>query len=497
MFVLCIMGPLTNQIQNTMKEGVKKGNTEQTSYDVVVVGAGSGGLTSAVGFKNIGKSVLLIEREHMGGECTNTGCIPSKALLHHAKNYHKAKLTAGDTQTLETYRNSVFSEIRSTIDGILEHETPDVFKEKGIDVVMGEAIFTGVNTVSVNDTEYSFKKSVIATGSSPRMTDIPGLQDSHLLTNQNVFEQDAIPENLLVIGSGPIGMELGQAFAMLGSNVTIATIDTRFARLEDELISPIIEKEFTDLGVTILKSAYTNKIENGTAHIDIKDGDVITETKQVAFDKVLLAIGRVPNIPQGLDTAGIEFTKHGVTTNNHHQTTNKNIFAVGDVALRLKFTHTADDAARHVVKKVLLPFVRAEHKKEVPKVTFTLPAVAAVGMSFDDAVSKYGENKVVKITASYKENDRAITDKSTENGLAVLVVKKVSGKILGANIIGQSSGEILSFFTLAIEHNITLWKINKLIFPYPTISLIIKKLSDKFLAYQLGNLKSDLINYLK
>ncbi len=467
-------------------------------YDVIVVGAGSGGLTSAVGFKNIGKSVLLVEREHMGGECTNTGCIPSKSLLHHAKSYHKAKKLSGDTPELKTYRINILSQVQAKINDILAHETPEQFKNMGIDVVMGEAMFTSEKSITVQDQEYTFDTSVIATGSSPRMVDVPGLQEQDLLTNQNVFTQEKLPEKLLVIGSGPIGMELGQAFAMLGSNVTIATIDHRFAKLEDEDISPIIEKEFTDLGVNIIKRAYISKIKDGVASFDIKDSEnTIVSSTEVPFDKVLLAIGRAPNMPQGLDVAKIEHTKYGVTTNKHHQTSNKNIFAVGDVSLKLKFTHTADDAARHVVKKVLLPFTKSDRTKQVPKVTFTQPEIAAVGMSWEQAIENYGVNQVVKLSVPYSKNDRAITDEATENGLAVVIAKKLSGKVIGANIIGQSSGEIISFFTLAMEHNISLWKVNKIIFPYPTVSLIIKKISDEFLSYQLRNIKSDLANYFK
>jgi len=467
-------------------------------YDVVVVGAGSGGLTSAVGFKNIGKSVLLIEKEHMGGECTNTGCIPSKSLLHHAKAFHKAKKLSGNTKELETYRTNVLSRVQSKIDNILEHETPEVFEKMGIDLVMGEAVFTGAKELTVNEEVYTFDNSVIATGSSPRELVVSGLNQVDILTNQNVFTQESIPEKLLVIGSGPIGMELGQAFAMLGSKVTIATIDHRFARLEDEDISPIIEKEFTDLGVYIIKRAFIKEVQNKVAHFEIKDDtDSVTGSEEVSFDKVLVAIGRVPNIPQGLDNAGITYNKYGIETNKHHRTTNKNVYAVGDISLKLKFTHTADDAARHVVKKVLIPLTQATRDKQVPKVTFTEPEIAAVGMSWNQAVEAYGENKVVKLSVPYAKNDRAITDEATETGLAIVVAKKLSGKVLGANIIGQSSGEILSFFTLAMEHNISLWKINKIIFPYPTISLIIKKLSDEFLSYQLKNIKSDITNYFK
>jgi len=467
------------------------------SYDVIVIGAGSGGLTAAVGFKNIGKSVLLIEREHMGGECTNTGCIPSKALLHHAKRYYEAKQAGGASLQLETYRLSVLQKVREKIQEILAHETPEQFTDMGIDVVLGEAVFTGSNTISVADTIYTFKKSVIATGSSPRTIEIDGIDTQDILTNQNVFDQETIPEKLLVIGAGPIGMELGQAFAMLGSSVTIVEKNERFAGLEDHLISPIIEKEFVDMGITILKQAECKKVSNKTALVDITKNDSAIETKEVSFNKILIAVGRVPNIPQGLDAAGIKSDEYGITTNNHHRTSNNDVYAVGDVSLRLKFTHTADDAARHVVKKELLKIIPSEKNKQVPKVTYTKPAIAAVGISYADAIETYGKNKVIKISVPYSKNDRAFTDNATEDGLALVITKKISGKILGVNIIGQSSGEILSFFTLAMENNISLWKINKIIFPYPTISGIIKKISDEFLSYQLGNLKSDIINYFK
>ena len=463
-------------------------------YDVVVVGAGSGGLTSAIGFKNIGKSVLLVEREHMGGECTNTGCIPSKALLHRATDYHTALSVGGKTPETDAFRDETFKYIQDTIDGILAHETVEQFEEKGIDVVMGEAKFTSPSSMRVGDREYSFDTSVIATGSSPRMIDIDGLDEEYILTNQNVFTQDSIPKKLLVIGSGPIGMELGQAFAMLGSNVTIATRDDRFARLEDPSISEVIEKRFKDLGINIILNSSVTSVSGNTATVAVEDKE-----QAVEFDKVLVAIGRVPNIPEGLDLANVKTTKHGIEINKHFQTSNKNIFAVGDVSLRLKFTHTADDAARHVVKRSLLKVLplTSQTSREVPKVTYTRPSIAAVGLSYDKAVEKYGEHKILKLEAPYSENDRAITDGATEYGHAVVIVKKLSGKILGANIIGQSSGEILSLFTLAIEDGISMWRLNKLIYPYPTISLIIKKISDKFLSYQLGHIKQDVLNYFK
>jgi len=463
-------------------------------YDVVVVGAGSGGLTAAVGFKNIGKSVLLIEREHMGGECTNTGCIPSKTLLHRATHYSNAIALSGENEQTKQYKTETLNHVRKIIGNILEHETPEKFEKEGIDVVFGEAIYTSPSTLRVGKIDYEFGKSVIATGSSPRMIDIPGLDSEHVLTNQNVFLLEKIPEKLLIIGSGPIGMELGQAFAMLGTSVTIVTRDKRFAALEDPKISELLEKRFEDQNIQIIVDSEVTSVSKNAAHISSQGKKV-----SVDFDKVLIAIGRVPNIPEGLKSAGVQITSHGVETDKHHRTTNKNIFAVGDVALQFKFTHTADDAARHVVKRSLLKVfpLSSQQSRAIPKVTYTRPSIATVGLSYTDAVKKYGEHKIIRVEASYEQNDRAITDGATEYGHAIVVAKKISGRIVGAHIIGQSSGEIISLFTLAIEDRISMWRLNKLIYPYPTISLIIKKLTDNFMSYQLSNIPSDIFSYFK
>lgn len=466
-------------------------------YDVVVIGAGSAGLTSAVGFKNIGKSVLLIEKEHMGGECTNTGCIPSKSLLYHAKNYYKSHSLSGGTEQLETYRQNVLSFVQKKIQDILDHETPEVFQEMGIDVIMGEAEFLSPDSLKVQEDTYTFSKAVIATGSSPRMIEISGLEEQDILTNQNVFSQEKLPEKLLVIGSGPIGMELGQAFAMLGTHVSIATIDSTFgSRMEPE-VALILQKESEKLGIEILTNAHVKSVSGNTATIEIrKDSEEVLKTITKEFDKVIVAIGRVPNLPQGLTEAGVSYTDHGVDIDRHYRTTNKNIFAVGDVSLRNKFTHTADDVARHIVKKSLIPFTLPKTKL-VPKVTFTKPEAASVGLSWKQAVEEYSESSLVRLSVPFSKNDRALTDEATESGHIVVIAKKLTGQIVGAHIVGQSAGEILSFFTLAMSRRISLWKINNLIFPYPTISLIIKKVSDEFLAYQLRNIKPDIYAVLK
>lgn len=461
-------------------------------YDIVVIGAGSGGLTAAVGFSKVGKKVLLVEREHMGGECTNSGCIPSKALLHHAKEYHRATKIAGKTTTGETYRSQAFTYVRNTIDTILAEETPETFKNLGIDVVMGEAVFKTTCSITVGETEYGYKTAIIATGSSPRMIEIEGLKEEHILTNQNIFALDDVPAKLLIIGGGPIGMEMAQAFAMLGSKVTIAERGSQFAGLEDEAIRPVLQAAFEKLGITIETSAAIQKVTGTTAHFTQMDGDTVARDYTVDFDKVLVAIGRVPNLLQGLAAAGIKADAQCIMVDSQHRTSNKYVYAVGDVAQRLKFTHTADDSARQVVARVMSRgLLRANNRKAVPKVTYITPEVAQVGMSWSDAIQKYTEDRLMRIEVSFEQNDRAKTTNEVA-GKLIVIVRRLNGAVLGAHIVGPTAGEIISLFTLAIDEKISMWKLQKLIYAYPTYSLLVKKAADQFVGRQLAELKTDI-----
>jgi pyruvate/2-oxoglutarate dehydrogenase complex dihydrolipoamide dehydrogenase (E3) component/uncharacterized membrane protein YdjX (TVP38/TMEM64 family) len=466
-------------------------------YDVIVIGAGSGGLTAAVGFSKVGKKVLLIEREHMGGECTNSGCVPSKALLHIAREYNHAAVVTGGVAKSAAFRSSALTYVRNTINKFLVHETPETFQKLGIEVIMGEAIFNTPNSVLVGETEYHFQTAIISTGSSPRMVVIDGLETSDILTNQNIFNLETIPEKTLIIGAGPIGLEIGQALAMLGSQVTIAAIDNEFAKLEDEAIRPILKTAFENLGIKILLNAFITKVENKTAIFDIKSGSEITHQEAVDFDKVLIAIGRVPNIPQGLTAANIKFDNHCVQVDSQYRTSNKNVYAVGDVSQRFKFTHTADDTSRQVIMHVVSRgILRVNKRKAIPKVTYTTPEVAQVGLSWTEAKNKYQEERLMRIEVPFSQNDRAITESNT-NGVLVVIARRLNGVILGAHITGPTAGEIIALFTLAIDEKISLWKLQKLIFAYPTYSLIVKKAADQFVGRQLVDLKNDIVRVIK
>lgn len=463
----------------------------ELKYDVVVIGAGSGGLTSAVGLSKIGKKVLLVERDHIGGECTNSGCIPSKAFLHHAKSYHAAVTISGENGHTENYRREAFNYVRTKIQETLQYETPEHFKKMGIDVMQGDASFIGPRSIKVNNQTVTFKRVIIATGSSPRMIEIPGLNPAKTLTNQNLFTLESIPARIVIVGAGPIGLEMGQALALLGSAVTILDNGPLFAKLEDEAIQPIVKASFEALGITILHNAHLHHIEGTKAYIT--HSDMATEV-EVVFDKILLAIGRTANIPLGLKTAGIKATAQGITVNASYQTTNKRVYALGDVADAMKFTHVADAVARGVVTYIATKGLVRYKATAIPKVTYTQPELAQVGLSQAEAETQFGPHNIHRIEVPYSQNDRARTD-SAELGVMVVIVKRLSGKILGAHIAGERAGELIAVFTLAIDQNISLWKLRRTIYAYPTYALLIKKAGDTFFAVQISTIKKDLRNY--
>lgn len=460
----------------------------QKTYDVIVIGAGSGGLTAAVGCRKIGKSVLLVEREKIGGECTNSGCIPSKALLYHAKTYHQAVAIAGISTKSEVFRADAFAYVKRKVTEILALETPTHFSDQGIDVVLGEAVFTNKNTVSVNQTSYSFKTAVIATGSSPRLLAIPGLTPEVTLTNQNLFNLDDVPPRTLIVGAGPTGMEMGQALALLGSQVTILDNGSSFARLDDSAIQSIIRKSFINLGISILQNATIERIENNVAEVKHTDKKV---PAKIGFDKILIAIGRVPNIPNGLREAGITSTESGISVTRNYQTANRLVYALGDVADRLKFTHVADDVARQVVTRIATRGLIGIKNKAVPKVTYTEPELAQVGLSQSEALQRFKKNEIHRIEVPFSESDRARTDNTS--GVLIVIVRRLSGEILGAHIAGPRAGELIAIFTLAIDNKISLWKLRRTIYAYPTYAQIIKKAGDYFFAIQISTLKQDVL----
>ncbi len=463
-------------------------------FDIIVIGAGSGGLTASIGLAKAGKSVLLIEKDKIGGDCTNSGCVPSKALIHQSEY---AKSIKTNTYLLKDVIKNALPKVRDTIQSFLKEESPENIEALGVKVIFGDAQFVDKYHVKVGNESYCAKYIIISTGSSPRTLDIPGIEYANAHTSDSIFNLDNIPGRLLVIGSGPIGMELGQAFARLGSNVTIASIDNALGRLEEPEVAKELEDQFNKDGITFIGNAYIKEFtKDGEAIFEIKKEDKIINTIKIPNDAVLISIGRIANTQINLEKAGVKYTKYGITTNRKYRTNINHIFAIGDVTDRLKFTHVADDAARNVIKQILIPLPIFTKIRVVPKVTYTDPELAQVGLSYKQAIKDYGENSIIKIVVPFaKIVDRSRIDGT--GGVLVIIAKRLSGRILGGHIAHARGGDMLAFLTLAIKSRQSMWKLNNMIFPYPSYSQVFKKASDQFLTETIKTIKVDILNLFK
>lgn len=451
-------------------------------FDVIVIGAGSGGLTSGLGLAGVGKKVLLIEKHKMGGDCTNYGCIPSKSLIKYGKEASLLKKYGYDFSDKESTK--AMEGTRMKVEEILGHESPEVLMKKysTLKVVKGEAKFLDRKTVEVNGVLYTGRKIIIATGSEPRVIKIKGLKDEDLLTNKSVFDLKNIPKNLLIVGGGVIACELGEAFANLGSKVKLVVRGNHILKGFEPEISKNVLENLQKKGVKVLLESSIELIEGNEA---------IIAGKKHSFDKVLMAVGRVVNT-EGLqlEKAGVKFDKHGIKVDRKNRTSAKGIYALGDVASPVKLTHNADHQGRNVVKDILIPFYNPK-KKALPKVVFMENEIAAIGMGYDEALAKYSESEIFKIELDLNRVDRSLTDET--NGKLILVLKGLRGKILGANIYGPRAGEMIGMIGLAIDNKINLHKLSSSIYAYPTYSRIFKKAGDDFLRL----LASEWKNYLK
>jgi len=470
----------------------------KNKFDIIVIGAGSGGLTSAVGAAKAGKKVLLVEKDQLGGECTNAGCVPSKALIHRANQYAIAKKVSGDSEELEKFRQTSLDYVRDTVTKFKAEETPEAFEDIGMTVIHGQAVFKDKRSVIVNDQIYYYKNAIIATGSSPRTINLPGLTDEDTLTNQNLFKLNSIPEQLLIIGAGGIGLEMAYAFSVLGSQVTLVTREPALASRFEPPIQEVVNQHFTKLGIKIITEADLNRVENKVAHFN-HIGEVEKEVATASYDKVLLAIGRVPNLPDGLTAAGIKFKDGvGIFVNHSQRTSNGRVYAVGDVTEGDdRLTHVADARARGVVTRLVTHrLLRPTRSSVVPRVLYTKPEIAQVGITGTVVEQTYNPKQIRRIVVPLETNDRAKTDGETK-GVLVVVVKRLSGTILGAEIMAPTAGDLVALFSLAIENGLSLWRLGRVIYAYPTYSLLLKKAGDIFLAKQLASLKKDLLNWFK
>lgn len=465
-------------------------------YDVIVIGGGSAGLTAAAVIGELGKKVALIEREKIGGDCTWTGCIPSKALLKVAKVAHSVRSASKYGITVNdpiVDMKIVKDRIHHSINTVYQHETPEVTANRGIEVISGDAKFIDKNTIQVDEQLLRAKKIIIATGGRAAIPPIPGLDTVSYKTNATIFDNEQLPEHLLIMGAGPIGMEIGQAYARLGAKVTIIG-DEVMARDEPEAVE-VLRKIFSVEGIEIIESLVTS--------VEDLDGNIILKLKngqKVCGDMLLLAVGRTPNIETlDLDKAGVKYSKQGIAVNAHLQTNVATIYAIGDVTTGPKFTHYAGFQGAVAGRNVLLPFAKSNgHEAVLPWVTFTDPEVAHVGLTEAEAKKQYGE-AVKTFIFPMAIGDRSVVEDDTE-GLIKLVYRGRSD-LLGATVVAARAGEMIIEYELIIKKKISLRSIVGVMHPYPTYSDLVQKslsklLVKELLASKIGQLAKKAVSYL-
>jgi len=439
-------------------------------YNMVVIGAGTAGLVAAAGAAGLGAKVALIERKLMGGDCLNVGCVPSKTIIKSSRAAHDIKeakrFGIKNTGEVEVDFGEVMKRLRKVRAEISPNDSAKKFRDThGVDVYMGDALFTGPDRIEVDGKALEFKYAVIATGARAVAPPIEGLKKAGYLTNETVFNLTELPGTLVVIGGGPIGSELSQAFRRLGSEVHIIEMNDQFLNREDRDAAEILEGSLKRDGVNIHLSSSVSKVEvkDGKKLVHVKNGD---SEEVIEADEILVGAGRAPNVEYlGLEEAGVEYDRNGVKVDDRMRTTNKRIFAAGDVAMKYKFTHTADFAARIVIQNALFKGRKKLSSLVVPWTTYTDPEIAHVGMYEHEAKEKGIEVDTYK--KDFADVDRAIAEGETE-GFVKIHTKKGTGEILGATIVASHAGEMISEITTAMVGGVGLGTIASAIHPYPT-----------------------------
>ncbi len=461
-----------------MPDSSDRARKGEGTYNVVVIGGGTAGLVTAAGTAGLGGRVALVEQNRMGGECLNSGCVPSKALIASARLIDKirhAQEWGLDPQTPAFRFDAIFERMRRLREEVGVRDSEERFEGLGIDVFRGRAAFVSAHEVRVGDTSLKAQNFVIASGSRPTIPAIEGLDRIRYYTNESIFDELAArPERLVIAGGGPIACELGQVFAQLGVRVTIVQKPEQILEREDADASDLVRRRLEKDGVTILTGReIRTAAPNGNA-IRLTVG---SDARDLDCDALLVAAGRTPNTQGlGLEQAGVAFSGSGVTVNEYLQTTQPHVYAAGDVAGPYRFTHVADHQARTIVRNILLPWARAKWATVVPTCTYTSPELARAGLNEREAKALgVGYDA---FTARFEEVDRAVLDGAV-TGFARVLTAKGKDRILGVTIVGERAGDLLPEFVLAMQNEIGLTKIAQTVHLYPTLSEIARKVADE------------------
>jgi pyruvate/2-oxoglutarate dehydrogenase complex dihydrolipoamide dehydrogenase (E3) component len=441
--------------------------TPEGRYNLVVIGAGTAGLVTAAAAAGLGGRVALVERHLMGGDCLNVGCVPSKALLRSARAAAGAR-RAGDlgvtTGPVEVDFAAVMARMRALRASIAPVDSAARFRDLGVDVFLGEARFASDREVEVGGVRLPFARAVIATGARAAVPPIDGLEAAGYLTNDTVFELTSLPARLTVIGGGPIGCELAQAFARFGAQVTLIEAAPRILGKEDPDAAALVTRALERDGVRVLAGTSVTRVD--------ADRTVVAGDHRVAGDAILVAVGRRPNTDGlGLEALGVEVGPTGVVVDDRLRTGNRRIYAAGDVCSPYQFTHAADEMARLVIRNALFFGRGRASSLLIPRVTFTDPEVAAVGVTGGSGVDTFDK--------PLDEVDRSIVDGDTE-GFIRIHVRAGSDTVVGATLVGVHAGELIGELVLAMRHELGLGAIAATVHPYPTVALALRQTADQW-----------------
>ena len=450
-------------------------------YDMISIGAGTAGLVSSGGAAMLGAKSALIERHLMGGDCLVTGCVPSKTLIksaHVAYQATKAHEFGVDVDGVKVDFGKVMERLRRVRADMAHHDGAQRLHDMGVDVLFGNAKFTGPNTIDLDGKEVKFRRAMICAGGRPFVPDIPGLREN-CLTSESFFELTELPKHFMVIGGGPIGCELAHAMRRLGSEVTILQRGQKIMDKDDPEAGSIILDVFKEEGIDVRFGAELQKVEprDSRLHCVVKyqDGE-----REIAVDKIMVATGRVPNVESlDLEAAGVEYHRRGITVDKYHRTTNKKIFAAGDICSPFQFTHAAYAQAEFATLNALMPWpYRLNAKDRVMSwVTYTDPEVAHAGIPYSEIEKNKSSLDTYELPV--KDNDRAQTE-SEHRGFCRIHCKKGTDKIIAATIVCENAGEMIAEMSLAITNGMRLRHIQNSVHAYPTRAEIIRNTSTEW-----------------
>ena len=436
--------------------------TSSISADLCIIGAGSAGLSVAAGAAQLGRNVVLIEKGEMGGDCLNTGCVPSKALIAAGARAHAMRNAATfGVANVEPQVDfaAVMDHVQSVIDAIAPIDSQERFEGLGATVLREHATFTGPRQLKAGPHIVNAKHFVIATGSKPFVPPIDGLNETPYFTNETIFQNRTRPSHLIVIGGGPIGVEMAQAHRRLGAEVTVIEGAHILNKDDPELVA-VIREQLLREGIAVLENAMVETVSRTNAGVEVKAGG-----KTVSGSHLLIAVGRKATVDGlNLEAADVAYDDRGVKVDNRLRTSNKRVYAIGDVAGGRQFTHVAGYHASILVRNILFKMPSRNNEHQAPWVTYSDPELAHIGLTESEANQKHGDVKVARW--SFEENDRAQAERDTRGLVKVVTDKK--GAVLGASIAGRGAGDLIQPWALALSNNLKIKAFTSYIAPYPT-----------------------------